>query len=104
MNQGRRSMLGMALLGVTYPLMAAPPAGNGAPAGLPPAARAALDRELAAIAANPACELASLSVLAIRNGRVSYEAQFGRRLIGNLGATGGVASRPVDSHTLFRIA
>jgi CubicO group peptidase (beta-lactamase class C family) len=93
-------MLGMALLGMIDPLMAATPGKGAASTGLPPALKARLDQELAAIAVNPACELASLSVLAIRNGRVSYEAQFGQRFM----STGGLPSRPVDSHTLFRIA
>jgi CubicO group peptidase (beta-lactamase class C family) len=71
---------------------------------MPAALKAQLDRELAAIAANPVCELASLSVLAIRDGRVAYEGQFGRRFIGNMSAAGGRADKPVDAHTLFRIA
>jgi CubicO group peptidase (beta-lactamase class C family) len=60
----------------------------------------ALERELAAIASDPACQLASLSVLAIRNGTVSYERQFGKRFIG----TGAFPSRPADERTLYRIA
>ncbi len=87
MNQGRRSMLGLVLLGAVQPLPGAARGGT---------ARAALDRELATIAQDPACELASLSVLAIRDGQVSYEGQFGRRSIG--------PDRPADAHTLFRIA
>lgn len=100
MEHGRRKLLGMALWGLIDPLMAATPAPGGAPA----AVKASLDRELAAIAANPACELASLSVLAIRDGRIAYEGQFGRRFIGMPGAAGGLADQPVDAHTLFRIA
>jgi hypothetical protein len=72
-------MLGMALLGAAGPLLAAPPR--------------RLDRELAAIAADPACELASLSVLAIRAGQVSYSYQFGRRFIGH----DGLPDKPVGS-------
>jgi CubicO group peptidase (beta-lactamase class C family) len=97
-------MLGMALLGMGYPLMAATPGKGGAGPLLPAAVKASLDRELAAIAANPACELASLSVLAIRDGRVVYEGQFGQRFIGNVGSAGGLPGKPVDAHTLFRIA
>lgn len=101
MNQGRRTLLGMALLGMVDPLMAAAPAsGRASPSAMPAALKAKLDQELAAIVANPACELASLSVLAIRDGRIAYEAQFGQRFIG----AGGVAGKPVDAHTLFRIA
>jgi CubicO group peptidase (beta-lactamase class C family) len=61
---------------------------------------AQLDAELAGIAGNPACELASLSVLAIRHGKVAYEQQFGQRYHGN----GAAHSKPVDRDTLFRIA
>src|SRR4051794_18924284 len=99
MNQGRRSVLGMALLGVIDPLMAATPGAGGTTAVMPAALKAKLDRELAAIAADPACELASLSVLAIRKGRIVYEGQFGQRFI----AAGGLPGKPVDAHTLFRI-
>jgi CubicO group peptidase (beta-lactamase class C family) len=87
MDRGRRGVLGMALLGTMAPLLAAMPDD-------------ALDRALAEIAADPACELASLSVLAIRDGAVAYEGQCGRRFIG----TGGVPDRPVGRDTLFRIA
>jgi len=90
MNRRRRNVLGMALLGATGPLLAAPARRR----------TSALDAELAAIAADPACELASLSVLAIRAGRVSYEAQFGRRFIGH----DGLPDKPVGPDTLFRIA
>jgi CubicO group peptidase (beta-lactamase class C family) len=91
MDETRRSVLGLALLGAMHPLMAAPQGFQ---------LDRELGRELAAIAADPACELASLSVLSIRNGEVSYEAQFGRRFIG----TGALPDRPVDANTLFRIA
>jgi CubicO group peptidase (beta-lactamase class C family) len=80
----------MALLGAAGPLLAAPPRPR---AG-------ALDAELAAIAADPACELASLSVLAIRAGQVSYAYQSGRRFIGH----DGLPDKPVGPDTLFRIA
>ena len=60
----RRTVLGLALCGAINPLLAAVPGGN---------RHAPLDRELAAIAADPACTLASLSVLAIRAGKVVYE-------------------------------
>ncbi|WP_229429326.1 serine hydrolase [Massilia sp. ST3] len=88
MNQGRRSVLGMVMLGAMEPLFAAPPA--------PGASLRALDAELAAIAEDPAMQLASLSVLAIRAGRPVYEAAFGRRTIG--------PDRPAAPSTLYRIA
>ena len=87
-------MLGLALLGACEPLLAALPARGARPA------HAALERELAAIAADPACELASLSVLAIRKGRIAYEGQFGRRRIGNDAGP----DLPANHDTLYRIA
>src|SRR5260221_7837029 len=66
------------------------------PVSSPPSAVATLDRELAAIAADPARPLASLSVLAIRHGEVVYSRQFGRRHID--------PDKPADAATLYRIA
>ena len=86
-------MLGIALLGATGPLLAAT-----APRRRVAAAR--LDAELGTIVRDPACELASLSVLAVRAGEVAYTAQFGRRFIGH----GDVPNKPVGPDTLFRIA
>jgi len=92
MHQGRRTVLAVALLGVFDSLWAA----------APDAARrhAQLDRELAAIAADPACTLASLAVLAIRDGNMAYEGAFGRRRIGN----GAMPDLPATPDTLYRIA
>jgi CubicO group peptidase (beta-lactamase class C family) len=60
-----------------------------------------LDGELNAVFAQGAMPLASLSVLAVRNGRVVYEKQFGSRVID----TGDPSkSRPADAQTLYRIA
>jgi CubicO group peptidase (beta-lactamase class C family) len=61
----------------------------------------ALDRELAAIVSDASCPLASLSVLAIRDGNVVYERAFGRRFIDT---TGGAGDRPATPSTLYRIA
>lgn len=83
MKIGRRGILGLALLGGL----------NRALAGRP-APRALLDVELAAIAVDPACQLASLSVLAVRHGKVTYQKQFGQRVPG----------KPANQHTLYRIA
>ena len=90
----RRSLLGMALLGVADPLRAA-----SAP-GLRAHEHAQLERELDDIVRDPACELASLSVLAIRDGDIAYAGGFGRRFIGG----GGLPDRPADADTLYRIA
>lgn len=93
MHQGRRTVLGLALLGAVEPLWAMTPgSGN--------AERTRLTRELAAITADPACELASLSVLAIRDGKIAYEGAFGRRRIG---ASPG-QDVPATPDTLYRIA
>jgi CubicO group peptidase (beta-lactamase class C family) len=92
MRRTRRNLLGFALLGTTGPLLATAPRRS--------VAAARLDAALAAIVRAPACELASLSVLAIRAGEVAYTAQFGRRFIGH----GDVRDKPVGPDTLFRIA
>ncbi len=94
MQRGRRKVLGMALLGVANPLLAAVP--DSVAAGT-----AALDRELEAIARDPGCELASLAVLAIRDGAVAYEYACGRRIIGS---GSGRPDLPAGADTLYRIA
>ena len=90
MHANRRTLLGLALWGACAPVLAARPMGG--------TAHAALTRELGRIAADPACELASLSVLAIRKGKIVYEGQFGRRRIGAPG------DLPANRDTLYRIA
>jgi CubicO group peptidase (beta-lactamase class C family) len=92
MNGNRRTLLGLALLGAVDPLFAAAPGARPRPGEL--------DRELTAIANDPACELASLSVLAIRKGKIAYEGQFGRRWIGN----GVSPDLPANRDTVYRIA
>lgn len=94
MKQGRRSLLGLALLGGMNRVLASGPGAHGG------GQHAALDAELAAIAANRACELASLSVLAIRRGTIAYERQFGQRYL----SAGGLPARPANERTLYRIA
>jgi hypothetical protein len=81
MNEtGARALLGLALLGACEPLLAAA-------ARAPPRPAHGARRELAAIANDPACELASLSVLAIRKGRQVYEGS-------SAGAGSATAARP----------
>ncbi|AQR71689.1 serine hydrolase [Janthinobacterium sp. LM6] len=75
--------------------MAAPP-GSGSGSDQ----QRALDATLAAIVDDAAHPLASLSVLAIRQGKVSYQQQFGYRHIVATPAD----SLPVTPATLFRIA
>lgn len=94
MNGQRRTLLGLALLGLYSPLPAAVPV-----KGARPSLRA-LDAELNAIVRDPACELASLSVLAIREGKLAYEGQFGRRRIGN----GDLPDLAANRDTVYRIA
>ena len=61
----------------------------------------ALDAELKAIVDDPSLPLASLSVLAIRDGAVVYEKQFGRRWIEPASPSEG---EPADRNTMYRIA
>ncbi|SFB70436.1 serine hydrolase domain-containing protein [Massilia yuzhufengensis] len=96
MNERRRSLLGMALLGAVEPLFAAPASSGGAAA----LSLGALDAELAGIVNDPAMQLASLSVVAIRAGQPVYEQAFGRRFIG----ANGLPDQPATPATLFRIA
>ena len=92
-------LLGLLLLGTTWTALATPP-GSGTEPRMPQAQQRALDAALAAIVDDPAHPLASLSVLAIRHGKVSYQQQFGYRHIGATPAD----SLPVTPATLFRIA
>ncbi len=62
---------------------------------------ARLDRELASIADDAQCPLASLSVVAVRDGNIAYERAFGRRYID---VSGAGRDRPAEPATLFRIA
>ena len=87
----RRTLLGLALAGGLSRVVAAPRTAS---------AHAVLDGELAAIAADSSCQLASLSVLAIRHGKRVYERQFGQRVIG----ADGVDAKPATARTLYRIA
>ena len=97
MNRGRRTVLGMALLGAVEPLwVMAPGSAHAADA----AAHAQLERELAAIVLDPACELASLSVLAVRDGKPAFAGAWGRRRIGATPAQ----DLPSTPDTLYRIA
>lgn len=68
----------------------------GAAPALNPISNPALDRQLTAIVADPSHAMASLSVLAIRDGKVSYQGQFGARHL--------PSQLPVTPETLFRIA
>ncbi len=93
MRIGRRSVLGLALLGSMKRVLANAPA-SAAPRRDP------LDAELAAIATHPACELASLSVMAIRDGKVAYQQQFGQRVL----ASAHAQAQPATASTLYRVA
>jgi len=91
-------LLGLLLLGGIWPAMATPPSSASTPVAGPQ--QRALDAALSAIVGDAAHPLASLSVLAIRHGKVSYQQQFGYR---HLGAT-PADHLPVTPATLFRIA
>lgn len=92
-------LLGLLLLGTTWTALAAPP-GSGTEQLVQHDQQRALDAALASIVNDPAHPLASLSVLAIHQGKVSYQQQFGYRHIGVTPAD----SLPVTPTTLFRIA
>ena len=62
---------------------------------------ATLDAELSAIVKDAAHPLASLSVLAIRNGKVVYQQQFGQRYID---PDAPEKSQPANASTRYRIA
>ncbi|MDN2711538.1 serine hydrolase [Janthinobacterium sp. SUN118] len=98
MKKNMTGLLGLLLLGSAWPALAAPSdsgAGN-----VLHARQHALDAALSAIVEDRAHPLASLSVLAIRHGKLSYQQQFGYR---HLGAT-PAQNLPVTPATLFRIA
>ncbi|MDO8073695.1 serine hydrolase [Janthinobacterium sp. SUN176] len=99
MHNKMTGLLGLLLLGTTWSALAAPP-GSGSDLVSQNAEQRALDATLAAIVDDAAHPLASLSVLAIRHGKVSYQQQFGYRHI----ATTPADSLPVTPATLFRIA
>jgi CubicO group peptidase (beta-lactamase class C family) len=61
----------------------------------------ALDRDLAALVADPRHPLLNVSALAIRDGRVVYQNQFGRRIVDSNDPS---RDRPIGPDTLFRIA
>ena len=63
--------------------------------------RQSIDAALAAICNDPARPLASLSALAVRDGKVVYEGQFGRR---HIALTPGQSDLPANTQTLYRIA
>lgn len=81
-----------ALLGLGAFAIAGPVGGGGLPS---------LDAQLAAIVNDPARPLASLSVVVIRDGRLTYEKQFGRR---HIDAAHPANDRPATHETLYRIA
>jgi len=72
-----------------------------APASVDDAWKVKLDAELAAITADPTHTLASLSTLAVRDGKVVYEGQFGSRWID---PTGSGKSKPANRDTMYRVA
>jgi CubicO group peptidase (beta-lactamase class C family) len=61
----------------------------------------AIDAELSAVVNNPAKPLASLSVLAVRDGKVVYQQQFGSKWIDN---DNPANNKPADRETMYRIA
>ncbi|MCC7598440.1 serine hydrolase [Janthinobacterium sp. FW305-129] len=99
MHNKLTGLLGLLLLGTTWTALAAPP-GSGSEQLVQHEQQRALDAALSAIVDDAVHPLASLSVLAIRHGKVSYQQQFGYRHIGATPAE----NLPVTPATLFRIA
>ena len=62
---------------------------------------ATLDAELASVINDPQRPLASLSVVAIKQGKVVYQKQFGNRYIDSANPTNNV---PANADTMYRIA
>lgn len=62
---------------------------------------AKLNAELKAVLDDPVKPLASLSVVAIRDGKIVYEGQFGKRFIDSAMAGSNL---PADAQTLYRVA
>lgn len=71
-----------------------------APGAAPTDGTAALDRELSALTTDRQRPLLAVAGLAIRDGRVVYANQFGRRHVGG----DGEPPLPVTERTLFRVA
>ena len=67
----------------------------------PDSLKSEIDAQLAEIVRDPVCPLASLSALAVKDGRVVYDYQAGRRFIDD---SEPGRDRPVNHETLFRIA
>ncbi len=63
--------------------------------------KATLDRELQAMVSTTKPEVVNVNALAIHNGKVVYQNQFGRR---HIDLTGNGKDLPVNENTLFRIA
>jgi CubicO group peptidase (beta-lactamase class C family) len=82
------TMLALSLLSVSA--CAAPPENQSA----------ALTRQLQAIVSDPAMPLASLSVVAIRDGEVVYRQQLGSKRM----ATPAASAQAADANTMYRIA
>ena len=68
---------------------------------LPADRMATLDAELARVVSDPQLPLASLSVLAIKNGEVVYQNHFGHRYIDNANPANNL---PANARTMYRIA
>jgi len=75
--------------------------GAPSPAALRSACKDKLEEELGAVMHDPEHPISSLSVLAMRAGRVVYEGQFGHR---HLDSSDPAKNLPVDKDTLFRVA
>jgi len=96
-----RALPAMMLIAAGLALSTAAAADRPAPTSQRKPMHQELDAELAAVVADPAHPLSGLAVLAVRDGKVVFEGQYGRRRIDPAHPAGG---EPVTADTLFRIA
>ncbi len=68
---------------------------------LPASAKSKLDAELRAVVESPTHPLASLSVLAMKDGKVVYHQQFGHK---SIDLANPANSKPADANSMYRIA
>ncbi len=99
MHSASRFRLGCLFLASVFLAACAGSAGPAVTAGVN--GTAALERDLAAVVADPVQGMASLSVLAVRDGKVAYQGAFGDRFIH---PADPAQNKPANPHTLYRIA
>jgi CubicO group peptidase (beta-lactamase class C family) len=99
MHSSSRFRLGCLFLASVFLSACAGSAGPAAATGV--SGPAALERDLAAVVADPVHGMASLSVLVVRDGKVGYQGAFGNRFIH---PSDPAQNKPANPQTLYRIA